>query len=169
MRYISLFCTVVLIASCDNVDVSDQITGDTLCFSYFDQCVNQKFDQVVSGPLSCSGNGGAACHNVAGGVGGTFKIHANAQTNTSEMEGNFFSAKAFANLNAPANSSLLLKPLANSGVNHGGGDVIPNTTHPAYQEIIRWISLPVQDPTPVDANENPACATLFVGGACANP
>jgi hypothetical protein len=85
------------------------------------------------------------------------------------MEGNFFSAKAFANLNAPANSSLLLKPLANSGVNHGGGDVIPNTTHPAYQEIIRWISLPVQDPTPVDANENPACATLFVGGACANP
>jgi hypothetical protein len=85
------------------------------------------------------------------------------------MEGNFFAAKAFANLNAPANSSLLLKPLANSGVNHGGGDVILNTTDPVYQEIIHWISLPVQDPTPVDANENPACATLFVGGACANP
>ncbi len=153
-----------MMSGCDNVEVSDQNTGDTLCFSYFSQCVNPIFDKVITGPLSCSGSGGAACHNVAGGVGGTFKIHAFAQTNTAEMQGNFFSAKAFANLGTPAQSLLLRKPLANSGVNHGGGDVFPDTSHVDYQTIIRWISLPVQDPTPVDATEHPQCAILLAGG-----
>ncbi|MFQ5936517.1 MAG: hypothetical protein ACE5LB_08925 [Acidiferrobacterales bacterium] len=174
MRVAVFTCALVLTAGCENVEVSDQTTGDTLCFSYFSQCVNPKFDQAIAAPpfLSCSGNGGAACHNVAGGVGGTFKIHAFAQTNTSEMEGNFFSAKAFANLSNPSRSLLLRKPLANSDVNHGGGDIFPNASDPAYQEMLRWISLPVQDTTPVDAIENPACATLFVGPSqdqCANP
>lgn len=171
-------CTVLicafLLVGCEQVEVSEQNTGDTLCFSYFAQCVDPKFDQASAAPsfLSCSGNGGAACHNVAGGVGGTFKIHAFAQLNTAEMEGNFFAAKAFANLSNPSRSLLLRKPLANSDVNHGGGDIFATTADPAYQEIVRWISLAVQDPTPVDANENPACATLFVGAAqdqCANP
>lgn len=149
---------------CDDVDVSDQNTGDTLCFSYFSQCVNPIFDTVITGPLSCSGNGGAACHNVVGGIGGTFKIHAFAQTNTAEMEGNFFSAKAFANLSNPPQSLLLRKPLANSDVNHGGGDIFLNTSDPDYQTILSWISLAVQDPTPTDGTENPNCANLFGPG-----
>ncbi|MFQ6023614.1 MAG: hypothetical protein ACE5NW_12925 [Acidiferrobacterales bacterium] len=153
-----------MMTGCDDVEVSSQNTGDTLCFAYFSQCVNPIFDKVITGPLSCSGNGGAACHNVAGGIGGTFKIHAFAQTNTTQMEGNFFSAKAFANLGNPAQSLLLRKPLANSGVNHGGGNIFPNTSDTDYVTILSWISLPVQDPTPVDANDNPNCATLFGAG-----
>lgn len=164
----------LLALGCDQVNVSTASNGDTLCFGYFTQCVNPKFDQATATPpfLSCSGNGGAACHNVAGGVGGTFKIHAFAQTNTAEMEGNFFAAKAFANLADPSRSLLLRKPLANSDVNHGGGDIFPDTSDPSYQEILRWISLAVQDSSPVDGNDNPACIALFVGpgqNQCANP
>ncbi len=176
MRYalLAMSWTLGLLAGCDQVEVSQENTGDTLCFSYFSQCVNPKFDQATATPpfLSCSGNGGAACHNVSGGVGGTFKIHAFAQVNTSEMEGNFFAAKAFANLANPSRSLLLRKPLANSDVNHGGGDIFLDTTDPSYQEILRWVSLPVDDATPVDAVENSACAALFVGpmqDQCANP
>ncbi len=70
------------------------------------------------------------------------------------MLANFFAAKAFANLDNPVNSKLVLEPLQGvssiSGT-HTGGDIFPDTADSCYQAIFDWMSLRV------DVNDNASC------------
>lgn len=123
-------------------------TGGTLCIQDFSDCINPIFDAVIqarTGPTTCAASG---CHDVGAGSGGAFKIFPGAEPGSVEMMANFFSAKAFSNLDNPANSKLLLEPL--QGVfsitgTHTGGDIFPSVDDPCYLAIRNWISVRVED------------------------
>jgi hypothetical protein len=123
-------------------------SGGTLCVADFARCVNPVFDAVINGragPTTCASSG---CHDVGAGSGGAFKIFPSAQPESVEMMANFFSAKAFSNLDNPSQSKLLLEPL--QGVfsitgTHTGGDIFPAESDPCYLAIRNWIALRVDD------------------------
>lgn len=132
-----------LVAAC-GVDVSTHpvATGQTLDFGVYQASVNRVFDADIGG-RTCSASG---CHNVNGSAGGAFKIYPNAAPDSPEMLANFYSAKSFANLTDPAQSKLLLEPLAGAQSivgSHTGGDIFPGTGDANYQTIYTWIANPI--------------------------
>lgn len=139
-----------LLGACggDVENVPAAAAGGTLCVADYAQCVNPVFDVVINGrtgPTTCAASG---CHDVGAGSGGAFKIFPGAEPGSIEMMANFFSAKAFSNLDNPAQSKLLLEPLqgifAITGT-HTGGDIFPSEADPCYLAIRNWIALRVDD------------------------
>ena len=137
-------------AACDD-DVSQEevaATGQTLCVSDFEACVNPVFDAVITGrtgQTTCSSSG---CHDVNAGSGGAFKIFPSAAPGSPEIMANFFAAKAFANLDNPPLSKVLLEPM--QGVSsitgtHTGGDIFPDNADACASALLDWISLRVDD------------------------
>jgi hypothetical protein len=140
----------VLLASCmqQATPAPVQGTGSTLCYVDYQKCINPIFDATLqgqTGPVTCSAGG---CHSQATGSGGAFKIYPNAQNDSTEMQANFYSARAFANLDDPMNSKLLLKPDATGrlfGVGHAGGNIFPTDSDACHVAIQTWISNRVDD------------------------
>lgn len=139
------FAAVLLLTGCNQVTTQEvQATGLTLCVSDFERCVSPIFDASINsrtGPVTCSA---AGCHSQASGSGGAFKIFPNPQPGSSQSLANFFSARAFANLDNPTTSRLLQKPDADS-VAHAGGDIFPNSSDACHAAIVSWISKRVDD------------------------
>ncbi|MEJ2514327.1 MAG: hypothetical protein P8080_04640 [Gammaproteobacteria bacterium] len=123
-------------------------SGSTLCVADFASCVNPIFDEVINGRTGQATCASSGCHDVNAGSGGAFKIFPRAEPDSPEMMANFFAAKAFANLDDPPQSKLLLEPL--QGVfsitgTHTGGDIFPNEADPCYAALRAWISIRVDD------------------------
>lgn len=108
---------------------------------------------VLTNPIngkSCSDGG---CHYIdyatgsGGTTGGGFKVDPNAAPNSPEMQKNYLAAVGFSDLNSPANSRLLLKPMGDASVGgHGGGTII-TAGDPYYLAIYGWISTQIQGPS----------------------
>lgn len=134
----------VVVGACGDPVSNAELQGvGTLDCPMFQATVNPIFDQNIGG-ATCSGGG---CHTVFGSAGGGFKIYPNAMPGTPEMQHNYLSAKAFANLTAPVNSKLLLEPLAGAQSivgSHAGGDIFASTADPNYQTILAWITNQIQ-------------------------
>ena len=140
----------LLLTGCgSDIPSSTVTTGLTLdCQVFQNQLtgVNRIFDLNIGG-RTCSASG---CHSANGSAGGAFKIFPNAAPNTIEMQANYFAAVGFSNLGSPANSKLLLEPLAGSQSivgSHTGGDIFPDEFDPNYQTIFNWISTQIQGPS----------------------
>jgi len=142
-----------VLAACQDVTVEpQQQQGLALCKSDYQRCVDPIFHtDINNNGLSCSASG---CHNPATGSGGGFKVFVSPALNSTQMEQNFITAKAFANLDNPVNSKLLLEPLqgisAISGT-HTGGDIFPNKGDLCYQAVLGWIS------NRVEKEDSPRC------------
>lgn len=125
-----------------------QASGSTLCYVDYQTCINPILDAAIvgrTGSATCSSSG---CHALGVGSGGAFKINALAPPDSEEMLANFFASKAFANLDSPDDSKLLLEPLQGSASvtgTHTGGDIFPSTGDVCYQTIRTWISQRVED------------------------
>ena len=120
-------------------------TGLTLDCLVFQTSVNPIFDADIGG-RTCSASG---CHTVNGSAGGAFKIYPNASPNTVQMQANYLAAKGFANLDSPADSKLLLEPLAGSQSivgSHTGGDIFLDGDANS-QTIFTWITNQIQGPS----------------------
>lgn len=150
MRIPVIAWLVLLAAGCggevENAPVAS--TGGTLCVADFEQCVSPVFDALLDGRTGQATCAASGCHDVNAGSGGAFKIYPGAQPGSVEMLANFFAARAFANLDDPASSKLLLEPL--QGVfsvtgTHTGGDIFPSTQDACYLAIRDWISIRVED------------------------
>jgi predicted CxxxxCH...CXXCH cytochrome family protein len=115
----------------------------TLDCPMFQATVNSILDQDIGG-RTCSA---AGCHLIGQSAGGAFKIYANAQPGTAEMQYNYLASKGFANLTDPTQSKLLLEPLAGAQSivgSHAGGDIFVSTSDPNYQTILAWITNQIQ-------------------------
>ncbi|MGI9303872.1 MAG: hypothetical protein ACR2RB_14415 [Gammaproteobacteria bacterium] len=147
-RAAALAAVLMTLAGCDPVTVGEAPrTGQTQCLADYRTCVDPIFHSVLlgaTGQVTCSAGG---CHDNSSGSGGAFKIIPNPGTDA-DLAANFNTARAFSNLGRPADSKLLLEPLAGtsdiSGT-HTGGDIFPGTGDVCYQAIIDWISLRVDD------------------------
>ncbi|CAN5229610.1 hypothetical protein BH24PSE2_BH24PSE2_17820 [soil metagenome] len=141
----------LLLAGCPEPEQQEAAaTGSTLCVADFEMCVNPIFDAVISGrtgQTTCSASG---CHDQASGSGGAFKIFPSAPPDSTQIMANFFAAKAFANLDDPAESKLLLEPLQGTSSiagTHTGGDIFPDGGDACYAAIRDWIALRVSEET----------------------
>ena len=139
-----------LLAGCgSDIPSSENTSGLTLDCQVFQTIgtgVNAVFDSNIGG-RTCSASG---CHSANGSAGGGFKIFPNAAPNTIEMQANYFAAVGFSNLGSPANSKLLLEPLAGSQSivgSHSGGDIFVGTNDANYLTIFNWISTQIQGPS----------------------
>ena len=135
-----------LLSGCGSeIPNSSNTTGLTLDCALFQTSVNSIFDANIGG-RTCSASG---CHAVTGSSGGAFKIYPNAAPNTAQMQANYLAAKGFSNLGSPADSKLLLEPLAGSQSivgSHTGGDIfLPGDAN--YMTIYTWIASQVQGPS----------------------
>lgn len=140
----------LLLTGCgSDVPSSTVTTGLTLdCQVFQNQItgVNRIFDLNIGG-RTCSASG---CHSANGSAGGAFKIFPNAAPNTVEMQANYYAAIGFSNLGSPADSKLLLEPLAGSQSivgSHTGGDIFVDTNDTNYQTIFNWINTKIQGPS----------------------
>ena len=105
----------------------------------FQTFVNPVFDSNLAG-TTCSAS---SCHAISGTSGGAFKLYPNALPNSPEMQANFLAAKGFSDLANPAQSKLLLEPLAGAqpavGA-HAGGDNFASSSDPNYVTLFSWIT-----------------------------
>ncbi len=141
-----LMSLALLLGGCgSDIPTSAVTTGLTLNCQMFQTSVNSVFDADIGG-RTCSASG---CHTVNGSAGGAFKIYPNALPNTVEMQANYLVAKGFSNLGSPADSKLLLEPLAGSQSivgSHAGGDIfLAGDTN--YLTIFTWIAAQIQGPS----------------------
>ncbi len=147
------------LVACNDVSVEPvPSTGSTLCLVDFETCVDPIFNAAINGrngATTCSASG---CHDISAGSGGGFKVFANS-SDPVELLSNFNAAQAFAFLNSPADSKLLLEPLngisAISGT-HAGGDIFPNASDPCYQTILSWVS------NRVESSDSSTCGSCSV-------
>jgi hypothetical protein len=144
-----LLGSVLLLGGCGTEIPSTAVTtGLTLDCQLFQNPtvgVNRIFNLDIGG-RTCSASG---CHDVSGSAGGAFKIYPNALPNTAQMQANYLAAKGFANLGSPADSKLLLEPLAGAQSivgSHSGGDIfIAGDAN--YMTIFTWIATQIQGPS----------------------
>lgn len=132
--------SLLTLTSCKQVENKENTGVQTLSYATYTASVNAVFDANIGG-RTCSAVG---CHNINGGSGGSFKIHANA-VSTADLTANFISAKSFANLVTPSQSKLLLEPLTgifSSVGSHAGGDIF-TLGDGNYTIIFNWINSPV--------------------------
>ncbi len=146
---------LLFVTGCKEVEVTEASSDNrTLCYADFEQCISPILDAQLSGragPATCASSG---CHDQAAGSGGAFKIFSQPAPSSAEMLANYFAARAFANLDDPDQSKLLLEPL--QGVSsitgtHTGGDIFPSTGDACYVAIHDWIS------NQVEASDSSAC------------
>jgi hypothetical protein len=142
----SFLMSFALLVGCgSDIPTSAVTTGLTLDCQVFQTSVNPIFDADIGG-RTCSASG---CHTVYGSAGGAFKIYPNAVANTVEMQANYLAAKGFTNLSSPADSKLLLEPLAGSQSivgSHTGGDIFL-AGDANYLTIYTWIANQIQGPS----------------------
>jgi hypothetical protein len=136
----------ILVGGCGSeIPNTSSTTGLTLDCALFQTSVNPIFNADIGG-RTCSASG---CHTVYGSAGGAFKIYPNAALNSAQMQANYLAAKGFSNLGSPADSKLLLEPLAGSQSivgSHTGGDIfLPGDAN--YMTIYTWIASQVQGPS----------------------
>ena len=135
---------VLTLGACGDPVSNFELQGvGTLDCPMFQATVNAILDQDIGG-RTCSA---AGCHLIGQSAGGAFKIYANAQPNSPQMQYNYLASKGFANLTDPPQSKLLLEPLlgAQSIVgSHAGGDIFASTSDPNYQTILAWITNQIQ-------------------------
>ena len=146
-------CILLTLSACGKVVQTEGGSGKTLCFDYYQRCVNRVFDNTPAyGGTSASNCSSSGCHQAGVGPGGAFKINPGlpllvlttpAQDRTTQMYANFLSAKGSANLNDPRQSFLIKKPL--SEVFHGGGVIFPDATVIGVREFQFWASQNVDD------------------------
>lgn len=149
------------VTGCKEVEVSPEASATrTLCYVDFETCVSPILDAQLAartGQVTCSASG---CHDLGAGSGGAFKIYPRPAPDSAEMLANFYAARAFANLDDPSLSKILLEPLQGvssiSGT-HTGGDIFPGTGDACYLAMHDWIS------TQVEASDSSAC------GQCSAP
>jgi len=163
LRLIIVLSLALLFAACEVVDAVDEnqaVTGRSLCLSDYQMCIDPIFHANLlgsSGIINCSSSG---CHDTGAGSGGGFKLHPTPALNSEQMRSNFYTAQAFANFTAAADSKLLLEPLTGTFSitgSHAGGDIFIDQNDPCYIAIIDWVSKQVAD-------ENSAAC-----GACTPP
>ncbi len=139
-----LITTAILISGCEpvsDIGSNQKVAGKTLCLSDYAQCIDPIFHiemQGKNGAITCSS---AGCHDVSSGSGGGFKLFDSPQTGSVEMLANFYTARSFANLNAPENSKLQLEPLTGTFSvtgSHTGGDIYMDINDACYQAILAW-------------------------------
>lgn len=166
-----VLCAFGTLAACGKVEQAPGSSGKTLCFDYYQRCVNpvfnnvQMFGAVHVATSNCSDLG---CHQVGVGRGGALKLHPIAdapiidlsmttpdQARTTPMYANFLSAKGSSNRSNPRQSFLIKKPLVE--VFHGGARIFPNDTARGVQEFEFWISNSVDENDEFGAQ----CAMLF--------
>jgi hypothetical protein len=150
--------------------------GQTLCYSDYVTCINPIFNAAMQNRtgqtnIQCASGG---CHEVGAGFAGSLRVYPNIPSNTvdptelSQLQANFISSLAIANLGNPVSSKLLLKPLVgNNGNNdnHTGGDLFPNNMDPCYSAVLAWITNSVPD------QADPACGNCIppVLASCGYP
>jgi hypothetical protein len=141
---------IALLTGCGvQVPSSPVGNGDTLSCPDFENNVYTVLTTPIGGK-TCSDVG---CHfiNYATGAGGTtgggFKVDPTTPVNagSTDMVKNYIAAKGFSDLNSPANSRLLLKPLG--AVGHGGGVIFTSTSDINYLIVLAWISNRIQGPS----------------------
>jgi hypothetical protein len=158
---VGLCALILLTAGCGQVEVGEGAPGQSLCFDYYQRCVNGNFDTAITyvSTNTCSASG---CHQNPGSAGDSFKITPGATIVSpvdllnalgSDMYGNFLSAKGSVDFNNAAKSDLLRKPLGI--VLHGGG-IIFDSTFSEYRQLEYWATNRVDNPFA-------ACGDLFVG------
>lgn len=140
----------LLVAACDNqVEPTEvEASGSTLCVADYETCVNPILDAAINGKSGVSTCSASGCHSQAAGSGGAFKIYAGAQPGSEEMLANFFSARAFANLDDPESSKLILEPREGQSSitgTHTGGDIFPGAADACDAAMVAWISKRVED------------------------
>jgi hypothetical protein len=156
-------------------------SGHTLCFAYYQQCVNRIFDESL--PIDYDNNGtidamntcsGAGCHDNTSGTGGAFRVIPHAASVSSpvtdpdavkgppavDIYRNFYSAQGASDMGSPAESRLLTKPLLEAL--HGGGRIFFSRQDSNAQQLLFWIEHPAPDGKDEFCDE---CNDLFVGGA----
>ena len=136
------------LVACDDVSVDPvPSTGSTLCLVDFETCIDPIFNATINGRNGATTCAASGCHDINAGSGGGFKVFPNSSDPTRILS-NFNAAQAFAFLNSPADSKLLLEPLngisAISGT-HAGGDIFPNTSDSCYQAILSWVGNRVEN------------------------
>ena len=148
-------CTIGAVSACGKVAQAPGSSGKTLCFDYYQRCVNPVFSDVQlygAVPTATSNCSASGCHQAGVGPGGALKIHPGlsaaplttpAQDRTTQMYANFLSAKGSSNLGSPRQSFLLKKPLVE--VFHGGARIFPDDTVRGTREFEFWISQNVDD------------------------
>lgn len=157
-------CAFGAVSACGNVEQAPGASGKTLCFDYYQRCVNPVMDDVQAYgavPTATSNCSASGCHQAGVGPGGALKIHpgltAMALTTpeldrTTQMYANFLSAKGSSNLVSPRQSFLIKKPLVE--VFHGGATIFPDASVRGIREFEFWISQNVDD------EFSAQCATL---------
>ncbi len=92
------------------------------------------------GPASCARSG---CHDLGGPGGASFELYNKAWTSLTPEEklANRLFMEGQVDFINPANSSLIVKPLAQSsgGAPHGGGDFF-TTADQIYQDLLAWMN-----------------------------
>jgi len=138
---------ILLLTGCGvQVTQSSAANGNTLSCPDFETNVFPVITNPIGGK-TCSDVG---CHITGGTTGGGYKIDpaAVANTNSPSMENNYTAAFGFSDLNTPANSRLLLKPLGAPSVGGHGGGVIFSSTDIEYLAMLAWINNRIQGPSP---------------------
>lgn len=146
-----LIGVVVLVAGCGSqVSPTAVTTGLVLSCPNFQTNVFPAVLNTSINGQTCSAGG---CHFIdyttgtGGTTGGGFKVDPNALPNSPEMQKNYLAARGFSDLNSPANSRLLLKPMGDPSVGGHGGGVIITAGDVYYLAIYGWISSQVQGPS----------------------
>lgn len=143
------------LAGCGKVEQAPGSSGKTLCFDYYQRCVNRVFADVQmfgALPTATSNCTASGCHQAGVGPGGALKLHPGLSPfplttptadRSTQMYANFLSAKGSSNLTDSRQSFLIKKPLVE--VFHGGGKIFPDETVRGIQEFRFWISQKVDD------------------------
>lgn len=123
------------------VSSSSNLNGTTLDCTDF---VNSVFTNVLIVPIN--GKSCKDCHYVGSTTGGGFKFFPVASSVNNLP--NYYAALGFTDLNNPANSRLLLKPLGDPSVGgHSGGAIFTGTSDPYYRIVLTWMNNRIQGPS----------------------
>lgn len=182
--WIALATGWIVLGACSPVENPPGRSGNTLCFAYYQQCINPIFDRLrpidqepygsIDGDQFCSASG---CHHAEHGTAGAFRTYPNAAliapldpaaiinlppNLTPNMYKNFLSAQGAVYFGSPDESRLITKPLVE--VIHGGGQVFFGRQETDVQHILYWI----ERPAPAGKDEFcDECNDLFdVGNTC---
>lgn len=146
-------CALATLVACGQVDQTQGSSGKTLCFDYYQRCVNRVFnDTLTYGGISASNCSASGCHQAGVGPGGKFKVDpvlsaspltTPEQDRLTPMYDNFRSAKDSVNFNDPRQSLLIKKPLVE--VSHAGGQIFTDPTARGIREFLFWASRSVDD------------------------
>lgn len=154
---------ILVLGACGEVSIGDAPLARSMCFDYYQRCVDPVFSTSITfnaSTTSCTGS--SSCHINPAGSGESFKINVGAPlvpaasfssmaSLGAPMYGNFVSTKGNADI-----GDLLTKPVDVGGT-HGGGQVM-DTTYPEFKQLEYWTNNRVDDPFA-------SCSALFNGVA----